>query len=66
MYPHVYFIIKLINGKIVTFSDDNIPTDVLSTPEKYKEFHENHQFTKLSDYINQRVGNFGGVHKGDV
>lgn len=57
--PHVKLVIFLTNGESVTFRDNTVPDDALSTPEKHKEFHENHQFTKLSDYINQRAGNFG-------
>lgn len=54
--PRVELIIKLKNGDTVTFSDINVPDDALSTPEKHKEFHDNHQFTKLSNYINRRAG----------
>lgn len=53
--PYVEFIITLKSGDTVTFRDNDVPTDALSTPEKHKEFHDNHQFTKLSNYINQRL-----------
>ena len=55
MYPHIKFVITLTNGETETFCDSKVSTDVLSTPEKHKEFLENHQFTKLSNYINERV-----------
>ena len=54
--PRVELIITLKNGDTVTFSDIDVPDDVLSTPEKHREFHDNHQFTKLSNYINERAG----------
>lgn len=56
MSPHVELTIKLKNGDTVTFRDNSIPDYALSTPENHKEFHDNHQFTKLSNYINQRAG----------
>lgn len=54
--PSAELIIKLKNGDTVTFSDINVPDDALSTPEKHKKFHDSHQFTKLSNYINERAG----------
>lgn len=54
--PCIELIINLSNGNTVTFRDGSVPSDVLSTPEKHKEFHDNHQFTKLCNYINERVG----------
>lgn len=54
--PHVELTIKLKDGNIAVFRDSDIPDGALSTPEKHKEFHENHQFTKLSRYINDRAG----------
>ena len=55
-FPYVKLVITLNGGKTFTFRDDSIPDDALSTPERHKEFHENHQFTKLSNYINERAG----------
>lgn len=63
--PHVELSITLNNGETVTFRDD-VQADALITPEKHREFLDNHQFTKLSSYINQRAGNFGSVQEGDV
>lgn len=53
---YVELAITLTNGETATFCDSNVPDDALSTPEKHKEFHDNHQFTKLSNYINERAG----------
>ncbi|MDE7289327.1 MAG: hypothetical protein K2N71_07500, partial [Oscillospiraceae bacterium] len=53
---HVELIITFTDGETETFCDSNVPDDALSTPEKHKEFHDNHQFTKLSNYINERAG----------
>lgn len=54
--PYIVISIKLTDGNTVTFYDESLPKNALSTPEKHKEFHDNHQFTKLSNYINQRAG----------
>lgn len=56
MYPHVELVITFTNGETETFCDSKVSEDVLSTPEKHKEFLENHQFTTLSNYINERAG----------
>ena len=53
---HVKLVITLTDGETKTFYDSKVPDEALSTPEKHKEFHENHQFTKLSNYINERAG----------
>ena len=53
---HVELVITLTDGETAEFCDSKVPDEALSTPEKHKEFHENHQFTKLSNYINQRAG----------
>lgn len=54
--PYVELVLTLTDGECAEFRDQNVPDDALSTPEKHKEFHDNHQFTKLSNYINQRAG----------
>ena len=54
-YAHIEFIIKLKNGETAIFHDCDLPDDALSTPEKHKEFQENHQFTQLADYIKSRL-----------
>lgn len=53
---HVELVITLTDGETETFCDSKVPDDALSTPEKHKEFHDSHQFTKLSNYINERAG----------
>ena len=53
---HVELVIYFTDGGKETFGDSSVPDDALSTPEKHKEFHDNHQFTKLCNYINQRAG----------
>lgn len=55
MSPYIKLLIKLTDGSIVSVRDDNISKNAFSTPENHKQFQDNHQFTKLSDYINQRV-----------
>ncbi len=52
MLPYIKLLIKLTDGSIVSVRDDNISKNAFSTPENHKQFQENHQFTKLSDYIN--------------
>lgn len=56
LIPYVEISITLNNGETVTFHDENVPRDALVTPEKHREFLDSHQFTKLSNYINQRAG----------
>lgn len=56
MHPYVEISITLNNGDTVAFRDGDVPTDEFITPEKQMKFLENHQFTKLSQYINKRVG----------
>ena len=56
LQPYMAISINFTDGNTVTFCDESLPKNVLCTPEKHKEFHENHQFTKLSNYINQRAG----------
>lgn len=53
---HVELVITLTDGETATFCDSKVPDEALSTPEKHKKFHDSHQFTKLSNYINQRAG----------
>ncbi len=52
---HIEFIIKLKNGETAVFHDCDLPDDALSTPEKHKEFQENHQFTQLAAFIKSRL-----------
>lgn len=55
-YFCVDFVINLNNGKTVTFRDWNVHAEAFSDIESYKYGLESHQFTKLSNYINQRAG----------
>lgn len=52
---HIRLIINLRNGETVIFHDCDLPDDALSTPEKHKEFQENHQFTHLVAFIKSRL-----------
>ena len=54
--PYIVISIKLTDGNTVNFYDESLHKNALSTPEKCMELQENHQFTKLSNYINQRAG----------
>lgn len=54
--PYIVISIKLTDGNTVTFYDESLPKNALSAPEKCMELQENHQFTKLSNYINERAG----------
>ena len=47
--------ITLSNGECITFYDENVPEEALSTPENHKKFKDTHQFTKLCKYINERA-----------
>lgn len=53
LYAEIVIFLK--NGNIVSFRDTDVPDNAMSSPEKHKQFQDKHQFTKLSDYINQRV-----------
>lgn len=54
--PYIVISIKLTDGNTVTFYDESLPKNALSAPEKCMELQENHQFIKLSNYINERAG----------
>lgn len=51
----VELVIALSDGESVTFYDEDVPDDALSTPEKHKKFKDTHQFTALCQYINERA-----------
>lgn len=48
-------VITLSNGEYITFYDENVPDEALSTPQNHKKFQETHQFTALCQYINERA-----------
>lgn len=47
--------ITLSDGEDITFYDEDVPDDALSTPENHKKFQDAHQFTSLCKYINERA-----------
>lgn len=51
----VELVISLSDGERLTFYDENVPDDALSTPENHKFFQDTHQFTALCKYINERA-----------
>lgn len=53
--PRVELVITLSDGESVTFYDEDVPDDALSTPENHKRFQNAHQFTALCKYINERA-----------
>lgn len=56
MQPYMAIFINFTDGNTVTFCDESLPKNALSTPEKCSEFQENHQFVRLSRFINDRAG----------
>ena len=54
--PRVELVITLSDGERITFYDENVPDEALSTPENHKKFQNAHQFTALCKYINERAG----------
>ncbi|MDE5859407.1 MAG: hypothetical protein K2H23_03325 [Oscillospiraceae bacterium] len=54
-YFCVDFIINLNNGNTVAFRDWVYRAEAFSAVEDYNYIHDSHQFTKLSNYINERV-----------
>ena len=48
-------VITLSDGESVTFYDEDVPDEALSTPENHKKFQDTHQFTALCKYINERA-----------
>lgn len=53
--PHVELVITLSDGECITFYDEDVPDEALSTPENHKMFQKNHQFMALCQYINERA-----------
>ena len=51
----VELVITLSDGERITFYDEDVPDDALSTPENHKKFQDTHQFTALCQYINERA-----------
>lgn len=51
----VELVITLSDGEHITFYDDDVPDEALSTPENHKKFQAAHQFTALCQYINERA-----------
>lgn len=51
----VELVITLSDGERITFYDDDVPDEALSTPENHKRFQGTHQFTALCQYINERA-----------
>lgn len=47
--------ITLSDGEDITFYDEDVPDEALSTPENHKTFQDTHQFTALCQYINERA-----------
>lgn len=48
-------VITLSDGEFITFYDEDVPDEALSTPENHKTFQDTHQFTALCQYINERA-----------
>lgn len=48
-------VITLSDGECITFYDEDVPDEALSTPENHKTFQDTHQFTALCQYINERA-----------
>ena len=51
----VEFVITLSDGRCITFYDEDVPDEALSTPKNHKMFQDTHQFTALCRYINERA-----------
>ena len=51
----VEFVITLSDGECITFYDEDVPDEALSTPKNHKMFQDTHQFTALCQYINERA-----------
>lgn len=56
MQPYMAISINFTDGNTVTFCDESLPKNALSTPEKCGELQENHVFVRLSRFINDRAG----------
>lgn len=51
----VELVITLSDGECITFYDEDVPDEALSTPKNHKKFQDTHQFTALCRYINERA-----------
>ena len=51
----VEFVITLSDGECITFYDEDVPDEALSTLKNHKMFQDTHQFTALCQYINERA-----------
>ncbi|MDE7360346.1 MAG: hypothetical protein K2N38_00250 [Oscillospiraceae bacterium] len=51
----VELVITLSDGECITFYDEDVPDEALSTPKNHKKFQDTHQFTALCKYINERA-----------
>ena len=51
----VELVITLSDGRCITFYDEDVPDEALSTPKNHKMFQDTHQFTTLCQYINERA-----------
>ncbi len=51
----VELVITLSDGECITFYDEDVPDEALSTPKNHKMFQDTHQFTALCQYINERA-----------
>ncbi len=51
----VELVITLSDGECITFYDEDVPDEALSTPENHKKFQDAHPFTELCQYINKRA-----------
>ncbi|MDE6725058.1 MAG: hypothetical protein K2J79_05580 [Ruminiclostridium sp.] len=51
----VELVITLSDGERITFYDEDVPDEALSTPKNHKMFQDTHQFTALCKYINERA-----------
>ncbi len=51
----VEFVIIRSDGERITFYDEDVPDEALSTPKNHKMFQDSHQFTALCKYINERA-----------
>ncbi len=51
----VKLVITLSDGECITFYDENVPDEALSTPKNHRMFQDTHSFTALCQYINERA-----------
>lgn len=57
IYPYIQIKIYLKDDDTVTLNDFNVPSEVLTTPEKHKIFCDEHQFTALCSFITEHINN---------